>query len=312
MSLREIQARMAAAVMQPLTPSERMRPKTATGKSMRKEAAEFIKPNDRLTSFERLEIYNRQYWWRVLGSLMEDFPGLQAVVGERKFDALSKAYLIDCPSRSFTLRNLGSRLEEWLKKHPKYTAPHETLALDVVRLEWAQIDAFDAAEEPRMRSEDLQALGPDPCLRVQPYLRLLDLSYPVDDLLLAIKDAEGDEDRSMASNAMNERRRHSHIRRFKRLQPQKIFLLVHRLEDSIYFKRLEPEAFALLHALKAGKPFSRAATLAFRGSAIPKEAHPETVKRWFEDWSSFGWFCRPASGGQKQNPRRKPVPAARG
>ena len=289
-----MQARMAAAVLQPLTPSEHMRPKTDKGKSMRKEAAAFIKPNERLTSFERLEIYNRQYWWRILGSLAEDFPGLQAVVGERKFDALSKAYLIDCPSCSFTLRNLGSRLEDWLKKHPKYTKPHETLALDVVRLEWAQIDAFDAAEEPRMRAEDLQALGPDPCLRVQPYLKLLDLSYPVDDLLLAVKDAEGDEARSMASNAMTERRGHFHIRRFKKLQPKKIFLMVHRLEDSIYFKRLEPEAFGLLHRLQAGKAFSCAATLAFRGSAIAKEQQPEMVKRWFEDWSSFGWFCRSA------------------
>ena len=68
---------------------------------MRKEAAAFIRPNDRLTSFERLEIYNRQYWWRVLASLGEDFPGLRAVLGERRFDAMSKAYLSDCPSQVF-------------------------------------------------------------------------------------------------------------------------------------------------------------------------------------------------------------------
>src|SRR5579872_1761974 len=111
MNLRTIQQRMSTAVMQPLTPAYNMRPKNARGKSMRKEAAEFIKPNDRLTSFERLELYNKQYWFRILGALAEDFPGLQAVVGERKFDALSKAYLKECPSQSFTLRNLGSQLE---------------------------------------------------------------------------------------------------------------------------------------------------------------------------------------------------------
>jgi hypothetical protein len=38
-------------------------------------AAEFIKPNDRLSSFERLEIYNRQYWFRVLDCLYDDYPG---------------------------------------------------------------------------------------------------------------------------------------------------------------------------------------------------------------------------------------------
>src|SRR5277367_4806112 len=111
MKLLNLQRRMARAVMTPLTPSERMRPTAPNGRPMRAVAAEFIKPNDRLTSFERLEIYNRQYWFRVLSAFAEDFPGLRAVLGDRRFDALSKAYLKDCPSRSFTLRNLGARLE---------------------------------------------------------------------------------------------------------------------------------------------------------------------------------------------------------
>src|SRR5579883_1930543 len=138
MNLRSIQQRMAAAVMQPLTASENMRAKNAKGKSMRKEAAEFIKPNDRLTSFERLELYNRQYWFRILGALAEDFSGLQAIIGERRFYEMSKAYLTACPSESFTLRNLGSRLEAWLRKNPKWLAPQKELALDMARLEWAE------------------------------------------------------------------------------------------------------------------------------------------------------------------------------
>ena len=37
---------------------------------------ELVKPNDRLTSTERLNIYHRQYWYRILDSFNEDFPGL--------------------------------------------------------------------------------------------------------------------------------------------------------------------------------------------------------------------------------------------
>ena len=120
MKLLELQRTMARAVMQPLTPSERMQKKAPDGKSMRAYAGRFIKPNDRLTSFERLEIYNRQYWLRLLASMMEDFPGLRSVLGARRFEAMCKAYLVDCPSRSFTLRNLGSRLEAWLREHPQW------------------------------------------------------------------------------------------------------------------------------------------------------------------------------------------------
>src|SRR5215468_6024567 len=143
MKLANLQRTMARAVMQPLTAAERSQRHAPDGSSMRAYAGRFIKPNDRLTSFERLEIYNRQYWFRLLSSMTEDFPGLRSVLGERRFEAMCKAYLVDCPSRSFTLRNLGSQLESWLRKHPKWAGTKQTLAIDIVRLEWADIEAFD-------------------------------------------------------------------------------------------------------------------------------------------------------------------------
>ncbi len=76
---------MAGAIFRPLTPRWRMQNGRADGGNGRSEAAEFIKPNDRLSSFERLEIYNRQYWFRLLDCLYEDYPGLLAVLGERRF-----------------------------------------------------------------------------------------------------------------------------------------------------------------------------------------------------------------------------------
>ena len=82
MSLLELQRRMAEAVMQPLTRNDTMQRKTRDGRSKKSEAAGFIKPNSRLTSFERLEIYNRQYWFRVISAFAEDFPGLATVIGE--------------------------------------------------------------------------------------------------------------------------------------------------------------------------------------------------------------------------------------
>ena len=52
------------------------------GSDMARHAELFIKPNDRLSSFERLQIYNQQYWWRLIESFSEDFRGLCAVIGE--------------------------------------------------------------------------------------------------------------------------------------------------------------------------------------------------------------------------------------
>src|ERR1700722_7240503 len=134
MKLLSLQRRMARAVMTPLTRSERMRSVAPDGRSMRTVASQIIKSNDRLTSFERLEIYNRQYWFRVLSAFAEDFPGLRAVLGGRSFDAVAKAYLMDCPSQSFTLRNLGSRLVGWLQKHPAWAGSRQNLAVDMAPL----------------------------------------------------------------------------------------------------------------------------------------------------------------------------------
>ena len=70
---------MAGALFRPLTPKWGMQKRCTDGSRMEELAAAFIKPNDRLSSFERLEIYNRQYWFRVLDCLYDDYPGLRAI-----------------------------------------------------------------------------------------------------------------------------------------------------------------------------------------------------------------------------------------
>jgi hypothetical protein len=88
-NLLDLQRRMAEDVMRPLTADFEMQPSTCDGRSTHELAEGYIKPNERLSSFERLEIYNRQYWFRVIGAVAEDFPALSALVGEKKFDRLS-------------------------------------------------------------------------------------------------------------------------------------------------------------------------------------------------------------------------------
>jgi putative DNA-binding protein len=91
---------MAGTVMQPLTGAGGMRAKWRDGRPMKKVAGSIIKPNDRLTSFERLEIYNLQYWYRIKDSFFEDYPGLRAILGEQRFERLALAYIEQRPSES--------------------------------------------------------------------------------------------------------------------------------------------------------------------------------------------------------------------
>lgn len=93
MNLLELQRRMFEDVRRPLTSDFAMQQKTEDGRSISELAESYVKPNDRLTSFERLEIYNRQYWFRTIAAVSEDFPGLAAVLGSKRFDSLVLAYL---------------------------------------------------------------------------------------------------------------------------------------------------------------------------------------------------------------------------
>jgi hypothetical protein len=288
MKLATLQRQVARAVMTPLSSSDRMRRLAPDGETMSAIAKKIIKPNDRLTSFERLEIYNRQYWFRMLDAFSEDFPGLRAVLGDRRFDTLARHYLADCPSRSFSMRNLGSRLESWLRKHPRYAPGRFQLALDMVRLEWAEIETFDEASEPPVTTAVL--VGADPGklkLRLQPYIRLLDLHYPVDDLLLAVKhDAPAD----IASNAMEERQKRKKVSAVVRLKPAPVYLAIHRLDNTVYFRTLEREEFSILKSLHQGRTLERAIVAAFRQSKIPDEERASHVTAWFQNWAALGWF----------------------
>jgi len=290
--LQDLQRRVAAMVMQPLTRAEAMRRRALNGRSTNMEAQALIKPNRVLTSFERLEIYNRQYWFRLLSSFADDFPGLRAIVGARQFEGLMRAYLTECPSESFTLRNLGSRLKEWLQSNPQWIAPRTRLALDMVTLEWAHIEAFDGGYEPKLTPADIESAGLELRVALQPYIRLVPLRYAVDDLLIEVHDHEGNAGAS--SNAACQRQFRRRIRYYQQPEPARIYLAVHRMDDSVYYKRLQPESYRMLKALSKHESLETAIGLAFEKSSMPEEDRIIAVQQWFGNWAELGWFYKPA------------------
>jgi hypothetical protein len=294
MNLAELQRRFSEALYTPLDSDEGISDRTRRGESMQQVAETIIKPNDRLSSTERLEIYSRSYWFRLISSLNEDFVGLRAVVGDEKFDALVQAYLTANPSRSFTLRNLGSRLESWLRENPHCIHPHEQLALDMVRLEWADTECFDAAEQPALMLDDIAQLGEDPQLHLQPHIQSLDLHYPVDKLLLEIRE-EADQESDEASNTFSERRNRARVKRVRKSKPKPIFVVVHRVDYLVYFKRVTPEAFRILISFQNGMRLSEAIDAAFNPSTLPQAKITELVQGWFRDWAQWRWFAKEAA-----------------
>jgi hypothetical protein len=265
------------------------------GSDMARYAKLFIKPNDRLSSFERLQIYNQQYWWRLIESFSEDFRGLCAVIGEKKFHALTVAYLEECGSTSWTLRSLGQHLEAFLRKHPELTAPHTALALDIARIEWARSWAFDEPADPL---PDTQEMAQTPSskfkLGLQPYLVLLELRHDAEKISLRFRKRADSAAESTASNAVNVAPRRRRERRLTaKPAKQPVHLVVHRHANSIFYKRVTPEAFKLLTHLRDGRTLDDACGRAFKGRPFTPEQAATLIRQWCADWMELGWFTRP-------------------
>ena len=286
-ALLEFQRTLAQAVMQPLTARDNMRRGNRNGIAL-------VKPNSRLTAFERLEIYNRSYWSRVLDAFSEDFPGVRALVGTRAFDRLRRAYLAECPSESFTMRDLGRHLVDWLEAHPAYAEPHPAAALDIAKLEWAEIESFDAAEHERLTKEDIAALDPGASLQLQPHIRLLEVTHAVDSLIFKIREAamrNGGSARALARIL---------IERAKSAAP--IYIAVHRHDLVVHYKRLDAEEYRLLRAIGEGLSIEDAVARAYADSSLAPEACAQHIQNSFTLFSALGWFSksRPTANPEAQ------------
>lgn len=286
--LRGLQRMMLHALTMPLTTDDDLAPVWRDGRPMAEVAAEFIKPNDRLTAFERLQIYSRGYWFRLIDCVYDDAPGLRALLGEERFSALVRGYLAKYPSRSFTLRNLTSRLAQFIREEPRWTRPRTALAHAIARFEWAQTVAFDGEARPVLTAEDFAKTPPMKLrLGLQPYLSLVAVDWPVDDYVLAVK--KRDALRSEASNAIDRApdatggRARKKVPRPKRAEA---WIVVHRYNHRLYYKRVDAAAFRVLTALAAGRTLGRAI------AAAGPRVKPGQVREWFATWMELGWFCQ--------------------
>ena len=70
MNLIDLQEWFGKIISQPLTPGHHL------PEASKKESIRYIAPSPCLEPGKRIEIYYRQYWWRLIKSLQTNFPTL--------------------------------------------------------------------------------------------------------------------------------------------------------------------------------------------------------------------------------------------
>nr|ART36557.1 C434 [uncultured bacterium] len=197
-----------------------------------------IVDSDPFPAARRLAVYHSAYRLRLTEALGADFPLLRGLLGEAGFGRLAADYIAACPSRSFTLRDFGHALADFLAQHGPYRRRPWLRATAI--FEWALLAAFDAADSRALTMADLAAVPPAqfPRLRFRfaPGVQVLRLRWNVPQAWRALQE-------------------HTALEPPQRL-PASVDCLVWRREERVYFRTLPPDEAALLKALMKGRSFA--------------------------------------------------------
>lgn len=297
LTLKETQKLMASCVFNPLTSDFNMSQRLLSGESIEEISRIIISPNDRLSAFDRLQIYNRQYWYRLTDCLYDDYPGMRAIIGNKQFYDLSCVYLTKYPSKNFSLSELGKHLCEFISHNPQWGGKRQNAFLEMARFEWAQVVAFDREFLPPLNLASLTGLDPSKIkFRLQPYITLLELNYPFDDFFIALKKNESSHSESVAQRDLSKSKLDGKLALPKK---KRIWLAVHRLNNLLYYKRLEEPAFVLLSEIQKGRTVSQACEFLISDyfTKHPLIDLSDSVQRWFSEWAMLNWFVAPSDSG---------------
>lgn len=242
----------------------------------RRFAAEHLSGNERLSPVEQLEIYREQFYLRHTASLVEDFPGVGGVLGQRDWDELVWDYLASVTPASFDLGDLGAGLAAFAETRESL-GERRDLVVDMARLEYAHIEVFDAPDAAPLDPSKLGAVPEDAWeharLVTDPGLRLLALRYPVLGLRRAILERNERGDTSALALPA----------------PEAGYWAVHRRNLAIFHDALEPHAFALLTAVARGEPLAAACESAAREAGVTVETLGAGLEQWFSAWAARGY-----------------------
>ncbi|HLI56547.1 MAG TPA: DNA-binding domain-containing protein [Actinomycetota bacterium] len=235
-----------------------------------------IAPSAALSAEERMGLYARSYWLRLLECLRALHPALRHALGEELFDEFALDYLRAHPSTSYTLFELGARLADHLSAtQPELGAgeePWPAFLVDLARLERMFLEVYDG---PGVEGERLLAADDLPdepqegwTVAAVPCLRLLASPYPVGRYLLDVR--SGSEPPLPA--------------------PEQCYLALTRRDYTVVISELAGAPYQLLSALGSGVAVGRAASGAgMSGGEAWRHVH---------GWAGQGFFraASPATG----------------
>lgn len=273
--LKEIQTWFGSIITRAIDDNNQMNPISPRGVPMEKEAAKYITPSHTLSSAQRIQLYNQQYWWRLIGVLQDAFPTLLRLFGHYDFNELIvKPYICKYPPNHWSLNQLGDRLSLWIQK--KYQAKDKELIYEMSKIDWAYYEHFFSHHHPLMIADkDPEQLLSVP-LSLQPHVRLFNLKR---DLFL------------LRDTFLKEETDHWVQNDFPPLPlaEQCNFILYRNLNHDSAVKKISLTEYHLLQQFQKEKSIEKACQwLEKQSDAVCEEAATH-LQTWIQSWIVHQW-----------------------
>jgi hypothetical protein len=273
LSLRSLQEWFGPIISQPLAHHGGIVSKSEDGRSIKKEAQKHINPSPALKPFERLQIYNQQYWWRLLNTLQETFPFLTRLFGYRDFNEdLAIPFLRQYPPSHWSLRHLGEQLPEWIRS--RYKAEDAALVYAVAHLDRAYHDMFF---KPHLESltppENFEDLLKE-TLYLQPHAALFE--HPYDLFTWRLEFLKENPDYWTEHD-------------FPELKKEKTFtILLRTMKGAPAWRPIVEAEYLLLRQLEKGASVDSLCEWLEKQPNRVREEAEKSLQKWFEEWTRRG------------------------
>lgn len=219
------------------------------------------------TAAERLSVYQRAYFARLLDVLADLFPCTRFAVADETFAELAAGYVVRHPPNSYTLARLADRFTEYLDQTRPKDGDWGRFVVELAQLEQAIDRIFDGPGPEHLPPFSLPAAA-DASLTLQlaPGFELHAFQYPASTFYSDWKAG-----REPA---------------WPEPQPQHVALL--RRDYIVRRFELSEAQFSLLAAIQAGEPLG--AALAAAAEQFEDGELATAIREWFTTWAAAGFF----------------------
>lgn len=152
-----------------------------------------ISPSKTLTGHERMNIYNRSYFTRLLDCFKSEYSGLLHAIGDELFNHFVQSYLQKYPSTSYTLNDLGDKFPDFLQatlnENLNDQAPDswQLFIIDIAKYEHMFSTVFNGHGHEELMDNNFFSTA---ALKISPALKTLQLNFPIEAYIQKLKQGE--------------------------------------------------------------------------------------------------------------------------